>query len=158
MYSTLMIRHWRMEGPTGGILMARPCQVSLRRAPTTSPHRVATMACFCFMVPLAMNVCVCVMKALGTTGREVELSNSAKTGITSPVEGYGCVNINGLFWFTWMSKCSCSHLVCSLCGQSLRWQTLVRNCGTIHEPSSLWFQPEAPASGIKNNIQNAFLL
>lgn len=85
-YSTLMMRHCRMEGPTGGILMARPCQVSLRCGPTMSPHNVATTARFCFMVPLAMKVCVWVMKAFGTTEREVELSNSAKTGITSPGE------------------------------------------------------------------------
>lgn len=84
MYSTLMMRHCRMEGPTGGILMARPCHVSLRRAPTISPHSVATTACFCFMVPLAMKVCVCVMYAFGTTDRDVALSNSANTGMTSP--------------------------------------------------------------------------
>lgn len=58
MYSTLMMRHCRMEGPTGGILMARPCQVSLHRAPTISPLSVATTERFCFMVPRAMNVCV----------------------------------------------------------------------------------------------------
>lgn len=61
MYSTLMMRHWRIEGPTGGILMARPCQVSRRLAPTMSPHRVATTERFCLIVPRAMKVCVCVM-------------------------------------------------------------------------------------------------
>lgn len=86
MYSTLMMRHCRMDGPTGGILMARPCQVSRRLAPTMSPQSVATTERFCFMVPRAMNVCVWMIKALGTTDLEVELSNSAKTGITSPVE------------------------------------------------------------------------
>lgn len=58
MYSTLMMRHCRMEGPTGGILMARPCHVSLHLAPTISPHRVPTTERFCFMVPRAMKVCV----------------------------------------------------------------------------------------------------
>lgn len=58
MYSTLMMRHCRMEGPTGGILMARPCHVSLHLAPTMSPHSVPTTERFCFMVPRAMNVCV----------------------------------------------------------------------------------------------------
>lgn len=61
MYSTLMMRHWRMEGPTGGILMARPCQVSLERAPTMSPLSVPTTEHFCFLVPRAMKVCVWMM-------------------------------------------------------------------------------------------------
>lgn len=61
MYSTLMMRHCRMDGPTGGILMARPCHVSLHRAPTMSPDSVATTERFCFMVPRAMKVCVWMM-------------------------------------------------------------------------------------------------
>lgn len=61
MYSTLIMRHCRIEGPTGGILMARPCQVSRHLVPTMSPHSVATTERFCFMVPRAMNVWVWVM-------------------------------------------------------------------------------------------------
>lgn len=85
MYSTLMMRQCSIEGPTGGILMARPCHDSRDLAPTMSPDSVLTTARFCFMVPRAMNICVWMMYALGTMHREVELSNSANTGITSPV-------------------------------------------------------------------------
>lgn len=43
------------------------------------------------------------MYALGTTDREVELSNSAKTGITSPVEAERHVSAHGLFFFLFFS-------------------------------------------------------
>lgn len=82
-----MMRHCWMDGPTGGILIARPCHVSRVLALTTSPHSVATTDRFCFIVPRAMNVCVWVMKALGTMDLDVALSNSANTGMTSPAAG-----------------------------------------------------------------------
>ncbi|TNN41463.1 hypothetical protein EYF80_048369 [Liparis tanakae] len=87
MYSTLMMRHCRMEGPTGGILMARPCHVCLQLAPTMSPDSTPTTARFCFMVPRAMNVCVWVMYALGTMDLERMLPCFPSKEVTSVSSG-----------------------------------------------------------------------
>lgn len=83
-YSTWMMRHWRMDGPTGGIFSARPCHTSLFPAGMGSPVMLVTTDFFCFLVPRAMKVWVWIMAALGTTARLVQLSISAKMGMTSP--------------------------------------------------------------------------
>lgn len=57
------------------------------------------------------------MYALGTTDREVELSNSAKTGITSPVEAERHVSAHGLFFFpfsVYFSRSPNAHNVIAL--------------------------------------------
>lgn len=85
-YSTWMMRHWRMDGPTGGIFSARPCHTSLFPAGMGSPVMLVTTDFFCFLVPRAMKVWVWMMAALGTTARLVQLSISAKMGMTSPAK------------------------------------------------------------------------
>lgn len=55
-YSTWMMRHWRMDGPTGGIFSARPCHTSRFPAAMESPTMLVTTDFFCFLVPRAMKV------------------------------------------------------------------------------------------------------
>lgn len=81
-----MMRHCRMDGPTGGIFRALPCHTSLFPAGMGSPEMLVTTDFFCFLVPRAMKVWVWIMAALGTTARLVQLSISAKMGMTSPVK------------------------------------------------------------------------
>lgn len=85
-YSTWMMRHWRMEGPTGGIFSARPCHTSRFPAAMASPTMLVTTDFFCFLAPRAMKLWVWMMAALGTTARLVQLSISAKIGMTSPTK------------------------------------------------------------------------
>lgn len=153
-----MMRHCRTEGPTGGILMARPCQVSLQRGATLSPLSVTTTDCFCFMVPRAMKVCVWVMYALGSTQRDEPLSNSAKTGITSPVDrkaGWVREPLNALGQQSRVGEKEreAAHQGCSLCGRSWQSQTLGHSCGTTHAPSCLWSLPGGPRRGGWDNRQ-----
>lgn len=55
-YSTWMMRHWRMDGATGGIFSARPCHTSRLPAAMESPAMLVTTSFFCFLVPRATKV------------------------------------------------------------------------------------------------------